>query len=147
MEGLLRRGLLGRPWGLPCSFHCTGTALYDVLITGAETFDVFERACKWGSVSISPRFFRELFSLLEHGGRFAAARAGNLLLSQTKKNPGKEGRMQLGSLHLPGFLIAGSSLGRPAARISAWAKSGLGSPAGSPAPAWCPLCSLWTDIF
>ena len=58
--------------------RCTGTAVYDVLITRAETFDVFERACKSGSGSKSIAIFRELFSLLEPGVRLAAARAGNL---------------------------------------------------------------------
>ena len=73
--------------------HCTGTALYDVLITRAETFDVFERACKSGLGSKFIEIFRELFSLLEHGGRFAAARAGNLLLSEIGKRAGRCGRI------------------------------------------------------
>ena len=38
-------------------------------------------ACKWGSGSIYLRKFCGLLSLLEHGGRFAAARAGNLRVS------------------------------------------------------------------
>ena len=46
-------------------------------------------ACKWGSGSISPRKFRGLLSLLEHGVRLAAARAGNLRVSVSAKRAGR----------------------------------------------------------
>ena len=46
-------------------------------------------ACNWGLGSIFLGKICGLFSLLEHGGRFAAARAGNLLLSVSAKRAGR----------------------------------------------------------